>query len=360
MPDLYFTPGPTALYFTAEEHIKNAIRTGVVSTSHRGQQFKDIYKSCAENLKELMDVPDDFHVLITSSANEAWERIIQNCVRSASYHISNGPFAARFEKVASQLHKKTFNLILEDGHIPSLVEIEVPIEAEIITICLNESGTGAAFPLSLIDEIREQYPDKLIAIDGVSAVPVVPVDFSKIDTLYFSVQKAFGLPAGLGIWFVNNNCIAKSEKLLKEGLVIGSYHQLPEMAEKASVYQTIETPNILGIYTLAKVAEDMNTKGITAIRREIDYKSAILDNAVEAHPQLSHFVSNPEHRSKTVKVIKTDFENTLLINKLKEQHIMVGTGYGKYKPEHIRIANFPTHSKEQMEMLVDIITDFRP
>jgi phosphoserine aminotransferase len=359
MPDIYFTPGPTALYFTVEEHIKNAIRTGVVSTSHRGQQFKDIYKSCADNLRELMSVPDDFHVLITSSANEAWERIIQSCVRSASYHISNGPFAARFEKVASQLHKKTFNLILEDGHIPTLAEIKVPEEAEIITICLNESGTGAAFPLSLIDEIKERYPDKLIALDGVSAVPVVPVDFSKIDTLYFSVQKAFGLPAGLGIWFVNNNCLTKAEKLLKEGMVIGSYHQLPEMVEKASLYQTIETPNILGIYTLAKVAEDMNTKGITAIRREIDYKSAILNNVVEDHPQLSHFVANPEHRSKTVKVINTSFENALLISKLKEQHIHIGTGYGKYKPEHIRIANFPTHSKEQMEMLVDFISDFR-
>ncbi|MBK6267261.1 aminotransferase class V-fold PLP-dependent enzyme [Marivirga sp. S37H4] len=359
MSDIYFTPGPTALYFTAEEHIKNAIRNGVVSTSHRGQQFKDIYKACADNLKELMNIPDNYHVLITSSANEAWERIIQNCVRSDSYHISNGPFAARFEKVASQLQKRTHDLKLADGGIPSLEQIDVPEKAEIVTICLNESGTGAAFPLALINQIREKYPEKLIAIDGVSAVPVTPVDFTKIDTLYFSVQKAFGLPAGLGIWIANERCLSKAVELANEGLMIGSYHQLPEMVEKAMEYQTTETPNILGIYTLAKVAEDMLTKGVTAIRREIDYKAAILNIAVEEHPQLSHFIENPAYRSKTVSVIKTSFENSKLINHLKEKHIQIGTGYGKYKPEHIRIANFPTHSKEQMEMLVDMISAFK-
>lgn len=359
MPDIYFTPGPSALYFTAEEHIKRAIREGVVSASHRGQQFKDIYKACAENLKELMDIPDNFHVLITSSANEAWERIILNCVGSESYHISNGPFSARFEKIATDLQRKTHHLQLADGAIPALEEINVPKEAELITICLNESGTGAAFPLELIDAIRDKYPEKLIAVDGVSAVPVVPIDFNKIDTLYFSVQKAFGLPAGLGIWIVNNRCVEKAQQLAAEGLVIGSYHKLPEMVEKSKEYQTTETPNILGIYTLSKVAEDMITKGITAIRKEIDYKAAILNIVVEEHPQLSHFIENPAHRSKTVSVIKTLFENTRLINYLKEKHIQIGTGYGKYKSEHLRIANFPTHSKEQMEMLVDLIKDFK-
>ena len=35
--------------------------------------------------------------------------------------------------------------------------------------------------------------------------------------------------------------------------------------------------------------------------------------------------------------------------------MMIGGGYGPFKGKHIRIANFPTHSKEQIEMLVDTI-----
>jgi phosphoserine aminotransferase len=173
------------------------------------------------------------------------------------------------------------------------------------------------------------------------------------------VQKAFGLPAGLGIWIVNNRCLEKAKSLESSGQGIGSYHRLPDMVEKAKVFQTAETPNILGVYTLAKVASDMLEKGILAIRREIDYKSAILNQVIEAHPQLHHFVENEKHRSKTVKVIRCDFESNLLIDHLKQKKIHIGTGYGGYKKEQIRIANFPTHSKEQTEMLVDLIEAFR-
>jgi len=359
MFELFFTPGPSALYFTAEEHIKTALKKGVCSTSHRGQQFKDIYKECQENLRKLMDIPEEYHVLITSSANEAWERIIENCVSEESYHISMGSFSQRFAKIATQLDRKVHELIVEDGTVPDFNNIEVPENAEVITICLNESACGTAFPLETINALREKYPEKLIAIDGVSGVPVIPIDFKNIDTLYFSVQKAFGLPAGLGIWIVNERCLNKAKELESSGKVIGSYHRLPDMVEKSKIYQTAETPNILGVYTLAKVAADMLEKGILAIRREIDYKSAILNQVIEAHPQLHHFVENDKHRSKTVKVIKTDFDSSLLIDHLKQKKIHVGTGYGSYKKEQIRIANFPTHSKEQMEMLVDLIEAFK-
>ncbi|HET8858728.1 aminotransferase class V-fold PLP-dependent enzyme [Marivirga sp.] len=359
MSELFFTPGPSALYFTAEEHIKTAIKKGVCSTSHRGQQFKDIYKECQQNLKKVMAIPEDYHVLITSSANEAWERIIENCVEKESYHVSMGAFSQRFAKIATLLGRDAHELIVEDGTVPDFDAIDVPKSVELITICLNESACGTAFPLETINAIREKYPDKLLAIDGVSGVPVIPIDFKNIDTLYFSVQKAFGLPAGLGIWIVNNRCLEKAKKMAAAGKIIGSYHRLPDMVEKAQVYQTAETPNILGIYTLAKVASDMIEKGILPIRREIDYKSAILNQVIEAHPQLHQFVKNENHRSKTVKVIKTDFDSSLIIDFLKQKKIHIGTGYGAYKKEQVRIANFPTHSKEQTEMLVDLIDAFR-
>lgn len=359
MPELYFTPGPTALYYTVEEHLKKALKTGVTSTSHRGQQFKDIYKQCANNLRQLMDIPEGYVILITSSANEAWERIILNCVDRHSYHLLMGPFSARFEKVATDLKVNTAILKVADGKAPEFSDVQPRDEDELLAICLNESGTGAAVPLELIYDLRAKFPEKLIAIDGVSGVPVYPVDFKKVDTLYFSVQKAFGLPAGLGIWIVNDRCLNKAKQLADKGKTIGSYHKLPEMVEKAANFQTTETPNILGIYLLAKVAEDMLTKGLAAIRREIDYKSAILDKAIEDHPNLSQFVKEDKWRSKTVKVAQTDFDSARLIEFLSARKMNIGTGYGSYKTEQIRIANFPTHSKEQVEMLVDAIARFK-
>ena len=40
---------------------------------------------------------------------------------------------------------------------------------------------------------------------------------------------------------------------------------------------------------------------------------------------------------------------------VKAKKLVLGQGYGPFKEEHLRIANFPTHSKEQMEMLVDLL-----
>jgi len=116
---------------------------------------------------------------------------------------------------------------------------------------------------------------------------------------------------------VNERCLDKSKALEATGKLIGSYHQLPDMIEKAKAFQTAETPNILRIYSLAKLAGDMLEKSIVSIRREIDYKLAILNQVTDAHPQLHHFVENEQHRSKTVKVITTDFDSSLLINHLK-------------------------------------------
>ena len=42
-----------------------------------------------------------------------------------------------------------------------------------------------------------------------------------------------------------------------------------------------------------------------------------------------------------------------VIEQLAKKGLIIGSGYGKYANEHIRIANFPTHSKEQIEMLAD-------
>ena len=64
-------------------------------------------------------------------------------------------------------------------------------------------------------------------------------------------------------------------------------------------------------------------------------------------------------RSKTVIVAKTESDNQALVSFLNNQGIVIGKGYGEAKSDQIRIANFPTHSKEQMEKLADLITEFR-
>jgi phosphoserine aminotransferase len=166
------------------------------------------------------------------------------------------------------------------------------------------------------------------------------------------------LPAGLGVWIVNDKCIAKAEALLAGGRSIGSYHNIPSLLSHAVKNQTPETPNVLGIYLLNKVVQDFLRRGISTIRKETEYKAAILYQALEQHPLLSAFVQDKKFQSRTVIVANCQAHKEKLSAYLQEKGLHAGDGYGTAKKTQLRFANFPAHSKEQFEMLVDAIGAF--
>ncbi|MDF9796142.1 phosphoserine aminotransferase [Catalinimonas alkaloidigena] len=355
MRNIYFTPGPAELYFTVEGHIKNALKEQVPSISHRSKAFQNIYQEAVSNLKAVLDVPENYHVFFTASATEIWERIIQNGVAHKSYHYVNGAFSERFKATAEELGRKTEGSIAEEGSCSAPTPEHISSDTELIAFTLNETSTGASQPLEDIYAIQKAHPDKLIAVDAVSVLPHSLLDYTKVDSVFFSVQKAFGLPAGLGVWVVSPRSVEKAQQLADQGLSIGSYHSLPSLLAKGEKNQTPETPNVLNIYLLAKVCGDMLNKSIVKIRQETEYKAALMYHAVEQHPKLTPFVKNSIYRSKTVIVAETEVPSSEIIDELKKDGLIIGSGYGANKAKHIRIANFPTHSKEQFELLVDKI-----
>ena len=78
--NIFFTPGPSQLYFTVYDHVKKAFADQIPSISHRSVRFQKIYQNCVLNIKHIFNLPVDYHVVFTSSANEIWERIIQNLI----------------------------------------------------------------------------------------------------------------------------------------------------------------------------------------------------------------------------------------------------------------------------------------
>lgn len=353
MNKIYFTPGPSQLFYTVDEHIKQALKLQVPSISHRGQVFKNIYEHTVSQLKTLVSLPDNYQVLFTNSATEIWERIIQNCVQEHSYHLVNGAFSDKFHQTSKLLGKNASKVEAAEGSAVNIKDISVSPEVELIGLAHNETSTGVAQPLSDIYELREKYPEPLMALDVVSSIPYAAIDYNKVDMVYFSVQKCFGLPAGLGVWLVNDRAIDKARAMESKGTNIAKYRQLIAMADEAARFQTTSTPNVLDIYLLGKVAEDMNVKGLDMIRRETDYKSAVLYHCIKEHPKLECFIKDTKYLSKTTIVAKTNGSPKAFIDPLEKLGLVIGAGYGKYKDEHIRIANFPTHSKEQIELLVD-------
>ncbi len=348
-----FTPGPSQLFFTVEGHARQAFRDGIPSITHRSKQFEHIYQSVKDGLRALLGLPDSFHVAFTGSATEVWERSIENLVTEKSLHFVNGSFSARYFEVAKQLGRRPEKYEVTEGL--GFNEYAPQGTPELIALTHNETSTGVSLPLDFIHSFRSIHPDALVVVDAVSSLPYPAFDYTKIDAVFFSVQKAFGLPAGLGVWLLNDRCVARAELLLAQGHTIGSYHSIPSLVSLAKKNQTPETPNVLGIYLLSKVLEDFNRRGIQQIRKETEYKAALLYQALERTKVASPFVHNTAFRSNTVIVAQCDGHTETITKALAAQGMLPGDGYGKFKTTQLRFANFPTHSKEQYEHLVDTL-----
>lgn len=357
MPNnLYFTPGPSQLFHSVPYHIQQALREDVGSISHRSSSFQSIVKEAKNSLIQLLDIPDNYKVFFTSSANEVWERIIQNLVEHSSHHYINGAFSKKFFSFAEDYQKSSTKHEVQDGS--EFTDFKVPASTELISVTINETSVGYSFNLKNLEQLRTDYPGTLISADVVSSAPSVPLDLNLVDTAYFSVQKCFGLPSGLGVWLVNDRCIEKYQTLEEKKIITGSYHSLGSLLKMEEKDQTPETPNSLGIYLLMKVSQDMLERGIQMIRNETTYKSTLLYQAMDKIDWMEPFISNKANRSKTVCVAELKNGNEELLKYFREKKMIIGSGYGPYKKNHIRIANFPAHSKEQVEMLVDLFKEY--
>ncbi len=352
-----FTPGPSQLYFTVADHAREAFRSSIPSLSHRSKAFELIAAEATEGLRELLSVPAGYSIFFTSSATEIWERIIQNVVEHKSLHLVNGSFSKRFYEIAIQLNKTAEKIDAKEG-FGFKESFAASSDFELIALTHNETSTGVSLPLDVIHSFKEKNPNILVAVDAVSSLPYPKIDLTKIDSVFFSVQKGFGMPAGLGVWIVNEACIAKSEYLLSKGVSIGSYHTLPTLKSHGLKNQTPETPNVFAIYLLSKLVNDFVRRGADTMRRETEYKAALLYHALEQHPLLSAFVQDKQIQSKTVIVADCQQHTERLTKFLQGKGLFPGDGYGPSKKTQLRFANFPAHSKEEYELLVDSLAAF--
>ncbi len=311
----FFTVGPSEAHPALTAIMEDALREQIPSISHRSAQFESLVEATVASLRRLLSIPASMHVFFLGSATEAMERILENCVEARSSHFVNGSFSKRFYTIALELKKNAEIFEASAGEAFDLKE-EEPKGAELICLTQNETSTGAQTAMEDMYALRKRYPHVLFALDIVSSAPYVQVDYSQIDSAFFSVQKGFGMPSGLGVLLVNDRCIEKSMALLEKGLNIGTYHNFPTLLKYGEKNQTPETPNVLGIYTLGRIAKLYNDYGTERVRRETEEKAALLYDFFENRAGLRPFVQNPKWRSLTTIAIEVEGGSRPLLEKL--------------------------------------------
>lgn len=354
----YFTVGPSQLYPTVQKHFAKAFSQEVGSMNHRGPIFAQLFENLEKNLKKLLIIPAQYKIFFLGSGTEGMERIIENTVEKESFHFINGAFSKKFYTIAQELKKQPQKYEVPLGEGFDMTHVVIPKTSEVICLTQNETSIGTQVSEKDIHEIKRQYPDKLIAVDTVSSMPYVSFDYSLTDCVFFSVQKGFGLPAGLGLLIVSPAALQKAEYLQKKGYNIGTYHNFLSLTKWSEKGQTPTTPPVIEIYVLNNVVKDMLTKGIETIRKETDMKAMLLYDFFDNHPLWKPFVKKSAYRSKTVAVIEMGKDTKPVDEYLRKHHIIVGRGYGDLKEQQFRIGNFPALTLVDVRRLIKLLKHY--
>lgn len=348
-----FAPGPSKVYDAVADYLQDAVREGILSANHRSGPFMKLYQETESLMRQKLHMPEDYVLLFTSSATENWETISQSIVESASFHIYSGSFGGKWIKFAKHIIPSSTGIKIEANQEIDVENLKIEEEFDLIALTQNETANASQVPMSVIEAIATKFPEKMIAVDTTSSMGGIELDFSLADIWYASVQKCFGLPAGLGVLILSSKAVEKVERKGENG----RYNSLNFMLENARAYQTHYTPNVLGIYLLNRVLKDMPE--IQQVDAKLRERMRKLEDCIAMSKSLRMLVDNEATRSTTVMGVTGSEE---VITKVKTEAktlgMELGSGYGPLKATSFRIANFPAITDEEMDKLIEFLGNY--
>jgi len=346
-----FFPGPSQVYEEVGSWMVDAQNEGVLSMSHRSPEFVTLMRKTVSLLKSKINIPQNYTIFFTSSATECWQIIAQSFV-TKSYHFHNGSFGQRWYQYTSNIVSDCVSIDFD--HTKSILPEEYIFkDGNLIAITQNETSNGTQVSDTIIGIIKKNHPNHLLAVDVTSSLGGISLPFGKADIWFGSVQKCFGLPAGLGILICSPKALTLA-KTINNNKYYNSAVYLNEMAGKG---QTTYTPNVLGIYLLMR-SLDAHC-GIEKVDLEIRLRQKEWVQFFAKSKKLQMLITNTEVASCTVLPIRGNID---LIAKVKQEAkevgLILGEGYGKWNKDTFRIANFPAIQRTDNNRLKEYLSKY--
>ena len=223
----------------------------VMEMSHRGKVYDAIIKEAEKDLRELMNIPEDYAVLfLQGGASTQFAMIPMNLMknRKAAY-IVTGQWA---KKAAAEASKYGVAVVVASSadktfsYIPDCSDLDIPEDADYVYICENNTIYGTEF---------KELPNTkghILVSDISSCFLSRPMDVTKYGLLYGGVQKNVG-PAGVTIVIIRKD-------LIREDVLEGTPTMLTYKthADADSLYNT---PPCWNIYVCGLVFKWLKKQG---------------------------------------------------------------------------------------------------
>lgn len=268
-----FSAGPAVL---PEEVLKEAAEEmldykgcgmSVMEMSHRSKMFQQIIDEAEQDIRDLMNIPDNYKVLfLQGGASQQFAAVPMNLKKNGkAAYIVTGQWAKKaaaeaekyleVQRVASSADK-TFT------YIPDCSDLDIDDDVDYVYICENNTIYGTKY-----HELPNTKGHTLVA-DVSSCFLSEPVDVSKYGVIYGGVQKNVG-PAGVVIAIIREDLISE-----EVDSTVPTMLQWKTQADAGSLYNT---PPCYGIYICGKVFKWIKKMGgLDAMKKRNEEKAKIL------------------------------------------------------------------------------------
>ena len=251
-----FNAGPAALPLEVLQRAQNEWLNiedsgmSVMELSHRSAEFEKIHNHAIQTLKELMDIPDNYEVLLLQGgASLQFSMIPMNLLKDGKRadYVLTGSWSEKALKEAKKVGETAVVASSKDDtytFIPKVTDIELNEDAAYLHITSNNTIYGTQWK-----EFPETNDVPLVA-DMSSDILSRKIDVSKFGIIYAGAQKNLG-PSGITVVIIRKDLIADNEKI--PSMLNYSIH-----AKNNSLYNT---PPTLAIYLLSLVLDWAKEQG---------------------------------------------------------------------------------------------------
>lgn len=255
----------------------------LLEISHRSKQFQAVIDEASALVKELLDIPEGFHVLwLGGGASMQFCMLPYNLLAKRAAYIDTGTWASNAIKEARLFGEvDVLASSKEAGYTYIPKGFTIPADVDYFHFTTNNTIYGT--------EIRTDpdAPCPLVA-DMSSDIFSRPIDFSKYDAVYAGAQKNLA-PAGVTLVIVRESALGKVDRPIPTMLDYRTH------IKKGSMFNT---PPVLPIFSaLQTLRYYKELGGITELERRDIEKASYLYDAIDSSKMFTGTVTDPADRS---------------------------------------------------------------
>ncbi|MBE6928321.1 MAG: 3-phosphoserine/phosphohydroxythreonine transaminase [Ruminococcaceae bacterium] len=268
-----FSAGPATMPVPVLEEVRDELLNyrgsgmSVMEMSHRSKVYQQIIDEAEQDLRDLMNIPDNYRVLfIQGGATLQFAMIPMNLMKNGkAVYIETGAWSKKAISEAKKYGEVIVAASSKDrnySYVPDCSDLDIPEDADYVYICENETIHGTTW---------NKLPNtkgKILVSDQSSMFLSRPCNVADYGLIYAGVQKNVG-PAGMVVVIIREDLIR--DDLCEKTPIYMSYKT---HNDAGSMYNT---PNCWAIYVCGKVFKYLKTLGgLEAMDKINQEKAAVM------------------------------------------------------------------------------------